>query len=380
MPCPHGKDPKVCVQCKGRALFGPGGNAPARVGQGPGLGGPGAQHRGQVPPSLQNQGPALPTGQNRGPALPTANLAPPPPPRSTKGKEHFDAFLGDVKNRASWFTRSKSSVKGLLDFLEANTGNPKPFAGSPDAQFNTALGHCANRLDERLEKYKPAIRALVAVWGSNRPYVVEKEAVKAPAPSAPARGGLARDKATAEELLQQPAMRRIAVMDADSYGGSAGAIELCQRMQNDPYFPNYKHSHNTTPKTADAWEGLGKNTKKWGLGNCHQCMAAAFAGLKAVQGWSSSIELVRFEAGHKSGHHFLVVGRPKPSVTFNQTTDWGNAFVVDLWLQNLHRPGDGKKKDGMEVGTWAGGVKDCSTDGYLIKNLKNIKVDLLWTP
>jgi hypothetical protein len=384
MPCEHNKDPKTCVLCRDKTLFRPVGNTAARIGQTPGLGLPGAQNRGPVPPTVHHRGPGLPTGQNRGPALPGANLAPPLPPRSTKGQEHFDAFLKDVKGRTNWFTRSKSSIKGLLDFLEANIGNPKPFAGgSPDAQLNGAIGHCANRRDERIGKYEPAIRALVAVWGSNRLYVEEpKGSLKAAAPSATALSGLARDRATAEALLQKPEMRKIAVMDADTpgYNGSPGAIALCKRMEYDANFNSYKTSHSTLPNTVDKWVGLGTRTKKWGLGNCHQCMAAAFAELKAAPGWSSTIELVRFEAGGKSGHHFLVVGRPKLSVPFGQTTDWGNAFVADLWLQNLGRPGDGKKKDGTEDGEWPNVVKDCRTDNYLLKNLKNIKVDLVWTP
>lgn len=404
MPCEHNKDPKTCVLCRDKALFRPVGNTAARIGQTPGLAVPGAQNRGPVPPTGQNRGPALPTGQtrgpalptaphrgpvppsgqNRGPALPSANLAPPLPPRSTKGQEHFDAFLKDVKGRTNWFTRSKSSVKGLLDFLEANIGDPKPFAGgSPDAKLTAAIGHCDNRRDERIVKYEPAIRSLVAVWGSNRPYVEEpKGSVKAAAPSAAALGGLAKDRATAQTLLQKPEMRKIAVMDADTpgYDGSPGAVELCKRMQWDPNFPKYANSHMTLPNTEEKWVGLGTRTKQWGLGNCHQCMAAAFAELKAAPGWSSTIELVRFEAGGKSGHHFLVVGRPNLSVPFSQTADWGNAFVADLWLQNLGRPGDGKKKDGTEEGDWPNVVKDCRTDNYLIKNLKNIKVDLVWKP
>jgi hypothetical protein len=80
-------------------------------------------------------------------------------------KIHFDAFIADVKRRAHIkFTESKSSIRGLVEFLRTDLGNPQPLT------YEQALAKLANPRDPRLEKYQPCIRRVVTVWGTPTQY------------------------------------------------------------------------------------------------------------------------------------------------------------------------------------------------------------------
>lgn len=84
---------------------------------------------------------------------------------SQLSKVHFDAFLADVKRRARVrFTESKSSIRGLVEFLRTDQTSPQPLT------YDQAIGKLANRWDPRLNKYQPCIRRVVAVWGTPQRY------------------------------------------------------------------------------------------------------------------------------------------------------------------------------------------------------------------
>jgi hypothetical protein len=280
--------------------------------------------------------------------------------------------------------------------LKKEVDAPGSFAARTQAIQN-ALGANQAPVRVKLQQNSPQapVQTLARRPSHMAPLAVDKKVGKAVTSN---KETLALDKKTAEALLQSEAMRAIVVMDANnrSYGATPGAVAICDtysRMGTDGDHGKFLMSQTLLPEDKDDWIKLGKNTKEWGMGNCQQCMAAAFAELVASNGWSSPIELVH-TGQKKSGHHFLVVGRPNRSVAISSTTDWGGAFVADLWLQNLHRPGDGKLKRrpknspadatttylGMEKGTWVSVVKACASDKFLIDHLNEVVVDLAWTP
>jgi hypothetical protein len=78
---------------------------------------------------------------------------------------HFDAFMADVKRRAHIkFTESKSSIRGLVEFLRTDLHHPQPLT------TDQAIAKLANPRDPRLEKYQPCIRRVVTVWGTPTQY------------------------------------------------------------------------------------------------------------------------------------------------------------------------------------------------------------------
>ena len=78
---------------------------------------------------------------------------------------HFDAFMADVKRRAHIkFTESKSSIRGLVEFLRTDLHHPQPLT------TDQAIAKLANPRDPRLEKYQPCIRRVVTVWGRPTQY------------------------------------------------------------------------------------------------------------------------------------------------------------------------------------------------------------------
>ena len=80
-------------------------------------------------------------------------------------KVHLDSFLAHARSlRRGKFTESRSSLLGLITFLRANVGSPKPLS------FDAVKRELSNPHDPRLGKYQPAIAALVNVWASAQPY------------------------------------------------------------------------------------------------------------------------------------------------------------------------------------------------------------------
>lgn len=87
------------------------------------------------------------------------------------GPTHLAAFLEDVGRANRRFRRRTSSLRGLLDHLEATAANPQPMTAAQ------ARARCVNPGDGRLGKYAGAIDRLVSVWGSGAPYPGHQVAV-----------------------------------------------------------------------------------------------------------------------------------------------------------------------------------------------------------
>src|SRR6266850_2560083 len=88
--------------------------------------------------------------------------------------EQINAFIAHVKTLTTKFTESRSSLQNLLVYLRNPLNQAKRFSNAQDA-----INKCGNAQDARINKYKPAINSLVAVWGTNGNYQ------KNPAPPPP---------------------------------------------------------------------------------------------------------------------------------------------------------------------------------------------------
>ena len=82
-------------------------------------------------------------------------------------KEKYAAFLGQIKSATSKFTKRRSSLRGLCEYMEGQIddylrrGKPiEPFRSIDDAKSKCRIQH-----DPRLIKYDPALRRLVECWG-----------------------------------------------------------------------------------------------------------------------------------------------------------------------------------------------------------------------
>jgi len=79
-------------------------------------------------------------------------------------KAHIDGFLDEIKRVNPGFAESKSSLMGLLRHLRNSSANPAVMILLQARQF------CVNPNDRRLPKYDIALRHLVSVWATVRPY------------------------------------------------------------------------------------------------------------------------------------------------------------------------------------------------------------------
>lgn len=93
--------------------------------------------------------------------------------------ENLREFTEDIKTIHPGFTKKRSSLKGLLDHLDATKANPAVFSGM-DNGFFQALGLCsAKGYDKRVRKYRPAIKRLTDAWGRAATYPRDKYRVLA---------------------------------------------------------------------------------------------------------------------------------------------------------------------------------------------------------
>lgn len=85
-------------------------------------------------------------------------------------------------------------------------------------------------------------------------------------------------------------------------------------------------------------QALGEKTIKKNAGTCDQCAAAVLSEISKTEGWSSKVEWITTggKNGISGGHSFLVIGRDEDSVLSDPSTWGGQAFMVDLWFQNLY--------------------------------------------
>jgi len=77
---------------------------------------------------------------------------------------HYSAFIKDLKTINKRFKVASSSLRGLIEYLDKTKHSPSNF---PDGNLGvkTALRYCNNPNAPKANKYKPAIKRLVQVWG-----------------------------------------------------------------------------------------------------------------------------------------------------------------------------------------------------------------------
>ena len=79
-------------------------------------------------------------------------------------QQHLQGFLADIRTinpgiNINNFFGTRTSLAGLITHLENTVLAPMPMT------LFDARRHCANPLDQRLNKYIPAVQRLILVWG-----------------------------------------------------------------------------------------------------------------------------------------------------------------------------------------------------------------------
>lgn len=138
----------------------------------------------------------------------------------------------------------------------------------------------------------------------------------------------AADRRIAEQLMSSPEMRRIVVINMlAEYKPSAGARAALKLIEGSEALKQMTLSMTVVPTTAMEWNRLGATAFGQKCGACQQCVGIVFYKLLQEPLFSSPIRLIRVP-----GHHFVMFG------DFNSTSPDSTTYIVDLWLQNLHRP------------------------------------------
>lgn len=130
-------------------------------------------------------------------------------------------------------------------------------------------------------------------------------------------------------LMKSSELRKIIIINMlDSYEPSEGAKKAIQLTKDSLKLKEMTLTMNVLVKDAPSWNTMGFKSLASGFAACQQCVAIMFHKLVQSPTFSSCIQLV-----HITGHHFLVFGEMNRG-------EWvqNKAYVVDLWLQNLHRP------------------------------------------
>jgi len=286
--------------------------------------------------------PALP--QTRLPAQPRVVKPAVAVVRGRMGRQHFQAFLGDLEKINNKFTRSRSSVAGLLDFLEKQIASPTPFAGQNEhAKVLTALGKCQNPNDARLIKYHDAIKRMVGVWGTDRSYPSIHVA------SVIVTGNRDSDIEIARQVCELLGDIRIADVDF-----SENVIEHAKRKLIDGgnlydfVHANYpavqqqlemvmttEKANAKVHKTLLPLSSLGKiadSVKKYKFAVCESIAATVISDCKK-KGFAGRLEWIGIVYTAITGHSIVVAHRQGNNLADIRT--WGNYFIIDMWYYNL---------------------------------------------
>jgi hypothetical protein len=274
-----------------------------------------------------------------------------------KGRDHFKAFLKDLEKINNKFTRSRSSVAGLLDFLEKHVTSPTPFTGQNDeAKVQTALGKCQNPRDARLIKYHDAIKRMVGVWGTNRSY-----------PTIHVAGVVAsgnRDKDIEIACRVCELLRDIRITDVDFSGNVRQAAK--QKLVDGsnlydfvkakyPAVQQQLEQAMTSAKGAAGaraglrgkplllltdLRGIADSVKKYKFAVCESIAATVIFDCKK-EGFAGRLEWIGIKYPPKpeekikvsiTGHSIVVAHRQG---NLDDVSTWGNYFIIDLWYYNL---------------------------------------------
>lgn len=145
------------------------------------------------------------------------------------------------------------------------------------------------------------------------------------------------DKETARKILNN--LKDVRVTDYNYPGVKPEKKrvpnDLCQQAARDLNAINMKESEKGLkyPQRKEAVIELGnkilnrKTNKRAGV--CDQCAAAVIASIFKEKKWSSHLELIN------TGAHAFVIARRKIGSDLKDTKTWGEAFIIDLWWENL---------------------------------------------
>ena len=80
-------------------------------------------------------------------------------------RQHFSAFIQDLKSINPRFNARTSSLNGLISYLDRTVQRPSVFETQKARAVQQALRFCSNPANPKSQKYIPAIERLVQVWG-----------------------------------------------------------------------------------------------------------------------------------------------------------------------------------------------------------------------
>jgi hypothetical protein len=281
------------------------------------------------------------------PARQQVLATPPPVVVPTKGREHIQAFIKDLEGSTKKFTRTRSSVEGLLDYLDNHANPPAPFAGQNEtAKFQDALGKCANTRDDRLQKYHEAIKRLVRVWGTNQAYpaLVIRSVVTS--------GSRSNDIKIASRVCESLAGIYIADVDfspgvrlaakAKRFGSSNlydivkkdYTHEVHNKLEAAMTAAKFKGRGHATEVTKDGLEIIANKVLETGFAVCESITATIIWNCKE-NGFAGRLEWIGivYDPKAKTGHSIVVAHRKGNDL--NNVSTWGDYFIIDLWYYNL---------------------------------------------
>ncbi|MGF6597376.1 hypothetical protein P3T23_002093 [Paraburkholderia sp. GAS448] len=201
-----------------------------------------------------------------------------------------------------------------------------------ESKSSEPIGNIHDRLNLMLAKGPPPVR--LPASSPTTPVLQTESAPKVLRSEIPSRSphlklDIERDAGIARALMASREMRRIVVTnmlaDYDPSDGARKALKMTQSSSS-------KMSEMTAtmlvnPTDAPGWDLMGAKALRSQFAACQQCVAIVFHKLIQNPAFSSTIRLI-----HVPGHHFLVFG------DFSGSSSGWRVYIVDLWLQNLHRP------------------------------------------
>lgn len=296
----------------------------------PGCSGPGPAAKCSFCKGLsQNPNPMVGARARQAPqsSRPPSSQTQPRVARIVTGPAHFQAFQDDLKKRTGKFTWSRSSTKGLLDHLKKTKSNPQPFDS-----INAAKAFCKKPKEDRLQKYEPAIKALVRVWGTPNPY--RAEAISAATHSG--RDKYAKHTATWANLTVTDIPTNVpgkytlvqGFSDVDTVKGSAIAWAKLQTKCDAEKVESYPEYWIKLGSMASKAQRSGDRKR---YVRCFSCAAiAAYTLVKDRDFKEVDIAVVGSQA---YDHYFVVVG----DLQRIKQKKFSGAKAVDLWQHNLNK-------------------------------------------
>ncbi len=249
--------------------------------------------------------------------------------RINTGPEHIRAFMLDIRKANGKFTRKRSSLHRLLNYLDKTKAAPVPFDSVQDAK-----SHCKKPNDRRLIKYEGALRALAAAWGTAKKYQVVLVAPPQPvvhgnafqAHSAEWRNLTVTDKPVANWNGEGP---RYKLEKGFNFVDMAKGSAIAWTTKKTGCHAKDVESH------PEYWLKLGRMASKPNRSDkkkyvrCFTCAAiAAYTLVKDPQFNGDDIAVV---GSSDYDHYFTVVG----DLSKIKRGNYAGAKAIDLWQGNM---------------------------------------------